>query len=184
MFLWRPIQHGSADQSVIIRIIDSTDGTPETGVTSATGGLDLEYVRDRSTVTNLTETDLAAVDSAHSDGGMIHLGNGYYRIDVPDAAFASGVSGVLISGTATGMVVIACYVPLVPFNPYADVIGTPAGASLSADIATVDTVVDAIKAKTDSLAFTVTGEVDANTKSMNDTTVQGTGTDGDKWRGA
>lgn len=41
-------------------------------------------------------------------------------------------------------------------------LGAPAGASVSADIATIDTNVDAIKAKTDSLTFTVANQVDAN----------------------
>jgi hypothetical protein len=54
----------------------------------------------------------------------------------------------------------------------------------ASELATVDSNVDAIKAKTDSLTFTVAGQVDANTKSMNDTTVDGTGTSEDKWRGA
>ena len=44
--------------------------------------------------------------------------------------------------------------------------------------------VAAIQAKTDQLAFTVAGEVDANVKSMNDAEVLGTGTSSDKWRGA
>jgi hypothetical protein len=46
----------------------------------------------------------------------------------------------------------------------------------------VDTA--AIKAKTDSLNFTVTGEVDSNAKTMNDVGIIGTGTSGDLWRGA
>lgn len=41
-----------------------------------------------------------------------------------------------------------------------------------------------VQAKTDQLAFTVAGQVDANTVSMNDAAVLGTGTSGDKWRGA
>jgi hypothetical protein len=49
---------------------------------------------------------------------------------------------------------------------------------------TVDTVADAIKVKTDQLNFTVAGEVDANAQSMNNTTINGTGTSGDKWRGS
>lgn len=43
--------------------------------------------------------------------------------------------------------------------------------------------VGAIKAKTDSLAFTVAGQVDANVESINATTVLGTGAAGDLWRG-
>ncbi len=54
----------------------------------------------------------------------------------------------------------------------------------AANLATVDTVVDAIKVKTDQLTFTVTGEVDANSKSINDEPVLGDGTSGNLWRGS
>lgn len=40
-----------------------------------------------------------------------------------------------------------------------------------------------IKGKTDSLTFTVSNKVDANTQYMNDAQVQGDGSSGDKWRG-
>jgi hypothetical protein len=43
-------------------------------------------------------------------------------------------------------------------------------------------VVDAVKAKTDSLTFTNAGEVDANTKSINDAEVIGNG-NGIPWDG-
>ena len=90
-------------------------------------------------------------------------------------------------------------------------VGSPAGASVSADILaiktetaniltdtgttldtllntvdgkldTIDTVVDAIKTKTDSLTFTVAGEVDTNVESINAATVIGAGTSGNLWR--
>lgn len=48
----------------------------------------------------------------------------------------------------------------------------------------VDTEVAAIKAKTDQMTFGVANQLNVNVKSMNDTTVNGTGTSGDKWRGA
>lgn len=47
-----------------------------------------------------------------------------------------------------------------------------------------NTSVTAIKAKTDSLTFTIAGQVDANAESMNATQINGTGTSGDLWRGA
>lgn len=46
---------------------------------------------------------------------------------------------------------------------------------------TVDTVADAIKAKTDSLTFTVAGSVDANIQHVNDTAVTGDGQAGTEW---
>lgn len=109
----RPITKGATDQSTVIRIVDSTDGTPETGVTSATGGLDLKYRREGAVTANLTESDLSALSDAHSDGGMLHIGAGYYRVDLPDAAVASGADGVLVFGTVTNMVVIGAYHALV-----------------------------------------------------------------------
>lgn len=45
----------------------------------------------------------------------------------------------------------------------------------------LDTEIAAIKAKTDSLTFTVPGQVDANIQSVNDVTVTGTGAPGDEW---
>lgn len=105
---------GSTDQSVVIRIVDSADGTPEEGVTSASGGIALWYWRMGSTVTAITESDLAAIDSAHSDGGMKHADDGYYRVDIPDAAFATGAARVTIGGTVTGMVVIGTVVEIGP----------------------------------------------------------------------
>jgi len=109
----RQIKAGATSQSVVIRIVDSTDGTPEEGVTSATAGLALWYRREGATGTAITESDLAATDSVYSAGGMIHLDDGYYRVDLPDAAVAAGVDACMIGGTVTGMVVVGCYVQLV-----------------------------------------------------------------------
>lgn len=103
---------GSTDVSVVIRIVDSTDGSPETGVTTATAGLALEYRREGATSTAITEVDLTNLNDAHSDGGLKHIGNGYYRLDLPDAAVASSSAGCLVHGTVTGMVVIGCYIDL------------------------------------------------------------------------
>jgi hypothetical protein len=67
------------------------------------------------------------------------------------------------------------------------VVGEEAGCfSLGRDAATVAVAtaqadITAVKAKTDSLAFTVAGEVDANAKSMNNAAITGAGTAGDPW---
>jgi hypothetical protein len=55
------------------------------------------------------------------------------------------------------------------------------GLATSSALSTVDGNVSAIKAKTDSLAFTVAGQVDANIQYVNDIQVQGTGTTADPW---
>ena len=80
---------------------------------------------------------------------------------------------------------------LVDIEAQTDDIGA-AGAGLTAlatqaSVNTIDDFLDteiaAIKAKTDSLTFTVANQLDANVQSINDVTVQGTGVTGDLWRG-
>ena len=114
---------GSTNVSVTIRILDETDGTPETGVQHDTTGIDLKYRREGATTADITEAALTALDDAHSDGGIEHIGAGYYRLDLPDAACAAGAAGVLVFGTVTGMVVIGCYVHLEPIPADAVEIG-------------------------------------------------------------
>jgi len=134
---------GTVDVSVVIRIVDSTDGTPETGVVFDTAGIDLEYRREGAASTDITEATLAALTTAHADGGFLHIGNGYYRLDLPDAACATGAPGVLVHGVVTGMVVIGCYIQLEGFvNSVYTRIGAPAGASIAADIVTLDNFID------------------------------------------
>ncbi|MHC4508014.1 MAG: hypothetical protein ACYTAO_03520 [Planctomycetota bacterium] len=108
---------GSTDVSVVIRIIDSTDGTPETGVVWNTAGIDMKYRREGAVNTSITEATLASLSTAHTDGGFLHIGNGYYRLDLPDAAVAAGAAGCLVHGVVTGMVVIGCYIEIVAYDP-------------------------------------------------------------------
>jgi hypothetical protein len=110
------ITKGSTDRSVTMRIIDSTDGTPETAVAYNTSGIDLWYRREGGAKVSLTEASLSALTDAHTDGGVLHVGDGVYRVDLPDAAFATGANYVDFGGTVTGMVVVGGRVKLVSFN--------------------------------------------------------------------
>jgi len=107
------VKKGVTDRSILLRIIDSGDGTPETGVVFNTTGIDLWYRREGAAKTSITEATLSALTDAHSDGGFLHVGDGYYRFDIPDAAFATGANYVDFGGTVTGMVVIGGRVKLV-----------------------------------------------------------------------
>ncbi len=102
----RQVKKGSTGVSVDVYIIDSTDGTPETGVVFDTSGIAMSYRRDFATVAAITEADLTspALDDAWADGGFLAVGFGLYRLDVPDAAFATGASKVTVTGTVTGMI--------------------------------------------------------------------------------
>ena len=106
------IEPGSVDVSVVLRAVDSTDGTPETAFDHATAGIDLKYRREGAANVDITEAALAALTTAHTDGGVEQIGNGYFRLDLPDAAVATGVDGVMVHGVATGMVIMGCYIHL------------------------------------------------------------------------
>jgi len=110
------ITKGATDRSVTIRICDSGDGTPETGVVFDTAGIDLWYRREGAASVDITEATLAALTTAHTDGGFLHVNDGEYRLDLPDAAFATGANYVDIGGTVTGMVVFGGRVKLVGIN--------------------------------------------------------------------
>lgn len=110
------ITKGSTDQGLTLRMADSGDGTPETGVTSATSGLDVWYRRQGGLKVSLTESDLSALNDAHSDGGLLHISDGEYRVDFPDAAFASGADYVDVGWGATSMVGFGGRVRLIAAN--------------------------------------------------------------------
>lgn len=108
---------GSTDVSVVIFIFNPTTGVADTSVVFNTSGLDLQYRREGAASVAITEVTLAALTTAHTDGGFLHIGNGYYRLDLPDAAVASGVAGVQIHGALTSRSIVGCYVHLVAYNP-------------------------------------------------------------------
>lgn len=107
---------GAADRTVVIRIVDSTDGTPETSVAYDTSGIDLKYWKlGANAVVDITEAT-QTVNGAHSDGGIVHVGNGYYRLDLPDAA-TSTAGKTIVFGTVTGMIVIGAVIDCVAYDP-------------------------------------------------------------------
>lgn len=171
------IRAGQTDVSVTIRIVDSTDGSPETGVTSATAGLALEYRRELAVSTAITESDLAALTTAHTDGGMRHIGNGYYRLDLPDAACATGVAGCLVHGTATGMVVIGCYVHLNLENA-ADIADAVLDEATSGH-----TTAGTLGVKINGMTFTTANMLDVAVKRVGDTTLTQSGTGSQRYGG-
>lgn len=90
----------------VVRILDASTGAPYTGATSATAGASFGYTRPGGTRQSIALSDLAAVDSAFSAGGIKHIANGKYRLDLPDAALATGVNSVTIDGGFTSYVVV------------------------------------------------------------------------------
>jgi len=138
MAVIRTVKAGSPNVSVTLQIIDSTAGTPETGVLYNTAGMDLWYRREFEVKTSITEATLAALTTAHADGGFLEIGNGAYRLDLPDDAVDTAGSStfVEVGGTVTGMIVIGGTVELVLYNPQDTVrLGLTALPNAAADAA-------------------------------------------------
>lgn len=110
------VKKGSTDRSVTIRIVDSSTFLPEEGVTSATSGLALWYRREGEAKQALDINDLSTLADEHNELGMLHIDDGYYRVDLPDAAFATGANHVEIGGTVTGMLVHGGRIRLVDYD--------------------------------------------------------------------
>ena len=90
------IAAGSTDVTTYFVLRDPATGGAATGVTVT--DIDLTYVRDRSAAQKSDASALASASAAHSDSGAYEVDSvnapGLYRIDWPDAAFASGAGKV------------------------------------------------------------------------------------------
>ena len=106
------ITAGSTNKNLPVYFTDDDGGTapgePTTGLLFSdieTGG-SASYHRQGAEQVDFTLVTLASASAAHTDGGFILIDDtkmpGLYRVDVPDAAFATGVDFVIIQLVAAG----------------------------------------------------------------------------------
>lgn len=106
------VKKGSVDRSVPVYAFDNTTGLPVTVAYNA-AGIALWYRREGAAQTAITEATLASLTAAHTDGGFLVVGDGEHRLDLPDAAFASGANYVDYGGTVTGATLVGGRVKLI-----------------------------------------------------------------------
>lgn len=144
------IKAGSTDVSVPLELRDASDSTALTG--KAHTDVTAYYWRQGESATSISAASLANEASTHTDGGFVEVDAtnlpGVYRFDLPDAAVATGADWVVVGIKVTGAFQQNFMFPLTTNvvqggDSYAR-LGAPAGASIAADIATVDGNVDAI----------------------------------------
>ena len=127
------IVKGTTNVTRYIMVVDSSDGSPETGATITS--FDLQYTRvGEAPAAKVDATALAATDSAHADNKMIEVdltsSPGLYRVDWPDAAFALGADSVILVVTQTGFAPAVEEITLGnPFVPASAAVSTPPKAS-------------------------------------------------------
>lgn len=99
---------GTTSVTVFFSLKTTTTGAPTTGKVAVdmTGS----YWRQGSTRTAIAMSDLAAVNSAFSAGGVKEVDAtnqpGLYRWDIPDAALATGADWVVCSVKVTGSMAV------------------------------------------------------------------------------
>lgn len=127
--------------SLYFRLRDSSTGLAKTGLTSASAGGVASYTRKSGSATAVTMSALGSVTAAWSSGGFIEVdatnAPGVYRLDFPDAAFASGVPYVIGSLKFTGVIEESTLVRL-------ETVGTTAGAGAITTTVTVTNSVSSL----------------------------------------
>jgi hypothetical protein len=164
------IKKASTDVTVYVFIQDSskTTGAGLAGLVYNTTDLVGSYVRPLAARQALSLATLAAVDSAHSDGGFKEIDAtnmpGVYRLDLPDAVCATGVNSVVVMlKGAANMAPVVLEIQLTDFD-------LNTAAITAADVA--DAVWD--EATADHTTGTTFGALDTNV----DAILADTGTDG------
>lgn len=168
------------------------DTTQISGDGTAADNLELQYDGTGLTGDTFPATQLAA-DTILADTNELQTNQGNW---LTATGFSTHTAGDVVTAMqavaddfkadVSGLLTSAAYTA--PDNSSIAAIlvdtGTTIPASLSAIAGYIDTEVSAIKAKTDSLTFTVSGQVDSNITYVNDVEVGGTGTDVDPWNPA
>ena len=121
----RRVKRGSTSQSVVVRLQNQISFVAQVSASDATAGLVMKYWKlgGRSFDVSIAPVSIADLSSAFNSGGIKHIANGWYRVDVPDAAFATGDSayGVLVTVEATAVISDGAFVELTDYNPQTNV---------------------------------------------------------------
>jgi len=131
------IQAGATSVSVNVFIQDSssTTGAGLTGLAFNSAGLTAYYALPRAAPVAIALATLAAVTSAYSSGGFKELDSsnmpGWYRLDIPDAALASGRFVSLHLKGATNMAPLPMEIALTGWDPLTGVLATAGNAAVA-----------------------------------------------------
>lgn len=165
------IKAGATSKSIPVHVKDTTSiaGAGLAGLAYNTGSLTAYYWRQGGSPTAISLATLAAINSAWSSGGFKEADGtnmkGDYRLDVPDAALATGADWVVIHlRGAANMAPVEIRIDLTGFSPQDSALS---GADIGAA----------------TLAAAAATPIEANIKQINDAVVTGDG-NGTPWDGA
>ncbi len=105
MFFTEP---GVTNYSIYLKLRNATTGLAKTGLVYNSAGASCTYVRPLAIASTITLATLAGPSAVHADGGFVEVNNttakGLYRLDLPDAAVATGAKFVIINIEFDGVV--------------------------------------------------------------------------------
>ena len=109
------IRAGDASKTVYVRLRDSTTGLAKTGLTFESAGNACYYTLPLAVDVQIPLVTLAAPTTSYSSGGFVQVdattSKGLYRLDLPDAAIASGAF-VVINIEFDGIIEESMTIPL------------------------------------------------------------------------
>jgi len=112
---------GSTSLSVRFRLLKTADGTEQTGKVAA--DMVGSYWRQGGLRVVISLSDLGAVDSAYSSGGVKEVDAtnmpGTYRLDLPNAAIAAGVDSVTVTIKVAGCFLAELWIPITTYGTLA-----------------------------------------------------------------
>lgn len=112
------VMAGSGSVSLSFNLLDTTTSAPVTGKVAA--DIVGSYWRQGGVRVAITMSNLAAVNSAYSSGGMkeVDAANmpGLYRVDVPDAALVAGADWVIFSFNEAGSISVVIPIALPTYS--------------------------------------------------------------------
>lgn len=185
-------QLGAIDTVVDAILVDTAEiGAAGAGLTALASAANL------STLASYVDTEVAAIKaktdnlpSDPADHSVIIAATDAILTAVNTVPTASANATAVRSELATelGRIDAAVTTRMATFTYTAplDAAGTRsalgmASANLDTQLSAIDTVVDAVKLKTDGLTYTVAGLVDVNIQSVNDAAITGNGQSGTEW---
>ena len=149
----RQILKGATSQTFMVYAIDNLTGQPKTGL--AHSDITARYERARAAAVSITMANLAAITTAYTSGGWEEIDStnckGWYRFDIPDAVFATGVDCAIVTMQATNALItpIAVELKAIDFT----ILGN-AALNASVDVEQDVTIYEGANAPT--LAWTIT----------------------------
>jgi hypothetical protein len=157
---------GTTSQTVYVKIVD-VFGAPLTGLVFDSAGLTAYYVRTRSAPVQITLVTLAATTTAFTSGGFKEVDStnmkGVYRLDVPDAAIASGADMSVVSlRGATNMDQADLVIELTATNNQSATAFMTSVGSVTGSVGSVTGAVGSVTGNVGGSVASVTGNVGGN----------------------